>query len=454
MTVKFSRILFYLFFLLPFTLFAFQDKNDTSLSFQLDNGLKVFLSEKPGLPLINFVLAFDVGSKNETDQTNGLVHILEHSLLFFGSETRTPETIRREIRRHGAYFNAHTGRDLAVFEMSLPSEYAEFGLHHLKDVLFHLSLTQEALDKEKEIILEEINQSDDDPFRTAMSLIHQNIFPDHPYHRPIIGKKRMIENASVRQLQEFYENYFVCSNAALAVVGEFSLPDIENLVNHTFGLEPKSQSTSVHLEMAAPLEKTIEIEKEMDVQQDYLAIGLPAPDYNHQDQYLVDLLIEIFGRGVNPLLYHPLAERRIYPQSLRMGYSAYRYGGVITIYMGLEAGHFNIAKSLVQRYLNTTSKLNYSKTDYMGQASFSAFDFLESAKNRIQYLTETGQEKGLNTAFSLARYMLMNELEERGEYLEKIRKINSTNIRSAAGNYLSRGKEVVIGIIPQKKKRP
>lgn len=444
----------FLFLILPLCVFASGEKEENSRYFQLDNGLKVFLSEKSGLPLVNIVLAFDVGSKNETDQTNGLVHILEHSLLFFGSETRTAETIRRDIRRHGAYFNAHTGRDLAVFELSLPSEYAEFGLQHLKDTLFHLSLTQAALDKEKEIILEEINQAADDPFRTSMALIHQNIFTNHPYQQPIIGKEDIIANATVSQIEEFYKKYFVCSNAALAVVGEFSLPDMDNLVKNTLGQEPKIDFSGPQFEMASPLEKNVEIEKTMDIQQAYLAFGLAAPDYNHKDQYLVDLLIEIFGRGVNPLLYHPLVERRIYPQSLHIGYSAYRYGGVMTIYLGLEKDHLNITESLLQRYFNTASKLNYSKEDYMGQASFYAFDFLESAKNRIQYATETGQETGLRMAFSLARYMLMNESGERGNYLESIRKTNSTDIRSAAGQYFSQGKQVIIRIAPQKKETP
>lgn len=431
-----------------------QENEETSRYIQMDNGLQVFLSQKAGLPLVNIVLAFDVGSKNETDRTNGFVHILEHSLLFFGTEARSPETIRKEIRRSGAYFNAHTGRDLTVFEMSLPAEYAEFALNHLQDVIFRLSITREALEKEKMVILEEINQAEDDPFRTAMSLIHQNIFPGHPYHRPVLGEKDIIKNASIEQIQKFYDKYFVTSNAALAVVGEFSLSEMEEMVNNTLGKEPEAEFPAVSLEKAAPLEKNIEIEKEMDVQQAYLAVGLPAPDYNHEDQYLVDLLTEVFGRGVNPLLYHPLAERRITPQSLRMGYSAYRYGGVLTIYLGLDPGHLKTAKHVIQRYFNTTSKLNYSKSDHMGEASRYAFDFLESAKNRIRYATETGREKGLSQAFSIARYMLLNELDDRGVYLDKIREAGSTDLRTAAGDYLAGGKQVVVGIMPQKKEKP
>ena len=72
----------------------------------------------------------DLGTKDESDETSGLVHILEHYILFRGTEFRSGSEISQDIRRHGAYFNAHTSLDLATFEMSLPAEYADFALRN------------------------------------------------------------------------------------------------------------------------------------------------------------------------------------------------------------------------------------------------------------------------------------------------------------------------------------
>ena len=138
------------------------------------------------------MFAVNVGSKDESDDTSGFAHILEHCILFRGTELQSGEEIAQATRRHGAYFNAHTGKDTATFEMSLPSEYINFALNNQKEILFNLKLTREGLDEEKQVILEEINQIHDDPIKYATSLVYENLFKGHPYQRPIYGKKEII----------------------------------------------------------------------------------------------------------------------------------------------------------------------------------------------------------------------------------------------------------------------
>ena len=170
-------------------MFRIPEKTEFS-NFELENGMKVFLYERHALSLLNIVFAFDLGTKNESEETNGLVHILEHYILFRGTELRTGEEIGQDIRSHGAYFNAHTGRDLATFELSLPSEFTDFALENQREILFQLKLTQEELDKEKQIILEELSQIKDDPFKYATSLVYQNLFQNHPYQKPSTEKRK------------------------------------------------------------------------------------------------------------------------------------------------------------------------------------------------------------------------------------------------------------------------
>jgi zinc protease len=418
--------------------------------FELENGMKVFLYEKQELPLLNLVFAFDLGIKNESDETNGLVHILEHYILFRGSEFRSGEEIGKAIRSHGAYFNGHTGLDLATFELSLPSEYAGFALENQKEILFHLKITQEELDKEKQIILEELSQIQDDPVKFATSLIHQNLFPNHPYQRPIHGKREIIEAATIEQIQEFYENYFVPANCALAVVGDFNIEDMEEKIKNEFSDLKNNGFTPQKFEIVTPLEDDIEIEKEMDVNIGYLVIGFQGPDYNHQDQYAMDVLTEVVGRGVIPLLSYALRGRRQLVETISMGYGSYKYGGMASIYMTLDPKNIKAAKTETIKFLKGARNLNYSKTDYSGDQRFYALDYLESAKNQIKFRYHQSQEKGLILALSLATNMLMKEGPDRGRYIENIDKIDSTDLRKAAGDYFSGGKYVVVSIVPNK----
>jgi len=418
--------------------------------FELENGMKVFLYEKQDLPLINLVFAFDLGIKNESDETNGLVHILEHYILFRGSEFRSGEEIGKAIRSHGAYFNGHTGLDLATFELSLPSEYADFALENQKEILFHLKIAQEELDKEKQIILEELSQIQDDPIKFATSLIHQNLFQNHPYQRPIHGKREIIEAANVEQIQKFYENYFVPANCALAVVGDFNVEDMEEKIKKKFSDLENNGFTPQKFEKVIPLEDDIEIEEKMDVNIGYLVIGFQAPDYNHQDLYSMDVLTEVVGRGVIPLLSYALRGRRQLVETISMGYGSYKYGGMASIYLTLDPKYMRAARTETIKYLKNARSLNYSKTDYSGDQQFYALDYLQSAKNQIKFRYHQSQERGLNLALSLAMDMLMKEGPDRGRYIENIDKIDSTDLRKAAGDYFSGGKYVVVSIVPNK----
>jgi predicted Zn-dependent peptidase len=441
-------IIFCLLFVIPF----YSQEKDQTKYFELKNGLRVFLYEKHTLPLLNLVFAVDLGTKDESDETSGLVHILEHYILFRGTELRSGSEISRDIRRHGAYFNAHTSLDLATFEMSLPSEYGDFALRNQKEILFNLKLSQKELDEEKKVILEELSQIEDDPIKHATSLVYQNLFKDHPYQRPTHGKKEIIEASTVEQIEEFYRKFFVPNNCTLAVVGNFKIEGMEGKVKDVFGDLAKKEIASVRYEKARIPEKTVELEQEMDVNQAYLVIGMLGPDFNHPDQHSIDVITEILGRGMNPMMNYRLRGKRNLVHNVSMGYSAHKYGGAIFIFITLDSKNVNYAKREAIKFLKDTRSLDYSKKDFAADTQMYAFDYLESAKNQIKFKFHRSQEKGFNIAYSLARYMLLNENEERGGYLDSIEKISSSDLRKVAGQYLSKGRYVIASIFPKKKK--
>ncbi len=439
-----------LFLALPFLFYG--DEAEKTKYFELENGLKVFLYERHSPPLLNLVFAFDLGTKNESDETNGLVHILEHYILFRGTESRTGEEIGRDIRVHGAYFNAHTSHDLATFELSLPSEHAEFALQNQKEILFQMDIVQEELDKEKQIILEELSQIRDDPLKRSAALIYQNVFQNHPYQRPIYGKKEVIEGASAEKIQEFYDKYFVPANCALAVVGDFTIEEMEERINSLFGPLENNGFTAQKFEKANPLKKDIEIEEEMDVNIAYLVIGMIGPGFNHEDQFAMDVLTEVLGRGVIPIINYSLRGARKLAETVSMGYGAYKYGGLLTIYLTLDPKKMKAAKSETLKFLKNARRLNYAKSDYQGEEQHYALDYLESSKNQIKFRFHQSQESGLGIALSMASHLILREGGDRGKYIDNIEKISSSDLRKTAGDYLSQGGLVMVSIVPKKNK--
>jgi len=419
--------------------------------FELENGMRIFLYERHILPLVNIVVGVDLGSKNETEETSGLVHLLEHYILFRGTEFRTGTEIGHDTRKHGAYFNAHTGQDFSFFELSLPSEYADFGLNNQKDVLFNLKLTQESLEQEKRVILEEISQMRDDPIKYGTSLVYLNLFKDHAYRQPIHGNRGIIESATVEKMEEFYRTYFIPQNCALAVVGDFSIEGMEKKVRDVFGTLEKGEPVASDFEMSPPLEKTIEIEEEMDINLGYLVIGMIGPDYKNDDQFAVDVLSDIWGSGINPMFYAELQQNRIRANSVRMGNVSHKFGGTILLYITVDPKRLKSARREAVRILKEARRRNYSKSDYMGEERFYALDFLESAKNQIRFKAHQGQEMGLVVASGLVRHMLMGADLDKGNYIESIESVTSSDVRKAADQYLSRGDYVIVSLIPKEK---
>jgi predicted Zn-dependent peptidase len=427
-------------------------ENSQSKEYELENGLRVFLYEKHTLPLINCSVAVNVGTKDESEETSGLVHILEHYILFRGTQFRSGTQVSQDIRSHGAYFNAYTGHDLSVFEISLPSEHADFALKNQKEILFNLKINQEQLDEEKKVILEEISQVQDDPVRYASSLVYQNLFVGHPYQKPVYGKREVIKNATVEQLEEFYHNFFVIQNCTLAIVGDFKIEEMEEKVKDTFGEITKGVVATRKYEKVRFLEKNVDINREMDVNQAYMVIGMVGPDFNHPSQYGMDILKEILSGGVNPMLNSRLRGRRNLIHRTWMSHGTLKYGGMIFIYVTLDPKNVSAVRREAINFLKDTRTMNFSMDDILGEARINALDYLESAKNLIKFKYHRSQEIGLTIATSLAQYMHQNEIPERGSYLDNLEKINSSDLRKVAANYLSQGRYVIVTILPKKKK--
>ena len=443
---------FTLFFLLAWAWSLFPETKETSQSFTLANGLKVFALEKRDVPLVNVVAAANLGSKDETAETSGLVHVLEHYILFRGTEQRPGSEISRQVRHHGAYFNAHTTQDLAYFEISVPSEHADFALRNQKEILFNLKLVQEDLDKEKEVIFEELSQLQDDPLRYATALVYQNLFQGHPYGNPIYGNKDVISALTVDDVQTFYKRYFVPANCALAVVGDFDAAEMEEKLKAIFGDVTGPNLEPMKFDLPRPSKKgTVELEVGLDVSKAYLVIGALAPDYNHPDQYAMDVLIQIFGRGFNPMLGSVLRSRRRLAETFFMDYHAHRYGGLTHVYLTLDPRNLQAAKRETVNFLKRSYAENFSPDDVLGEERMYAYDFLRSAKNKIRYNAFQSQEKGLAVATSLVRHMMLSEGGDTGSYLKQIEEITSTDLRKAAAKYFSHGEYVVVSIVPRKK---
>lgn len=421
-------------------------------TFSLDNGLRVFLLERHSVALVNIVAGINAGSRDETDETSGLAHALEHCLLFRGNDLRSGSEVARRIRDHGAVFNAHTGQDETLFEITLPAEHFVFGLENQKELLFRLKIENKELESEKEVIREEIRQIEDDPFRLGRALVSRLLFSGHPYGRPVYGTPEAISRLTVRDVEDFYRRLFVPNNAVLAVVGDLPIAEMEARVRETFADVPRGPDPPPPLPRPQPLPKTVEIERAMDVDEAYLFIASAGPDYGDDGQYAADILAEILGQGIRPMLAAALREgRRVIANSARMEYVALKRAGAFVAVLTLEPKNLSAAKREAIAFLRRARTENFRPEDVLGDDRYFIFDYLEAAKNNVRFFVQRAWESGLGLARSVARHMLLSTGGSDIVYLDRIAALTSNDLRNAADAAFTKDAYAVVAISPRKK---
>jgi len=425
-----------------------------SAYFVLDNGLQVLLQEKHDLPLTAMTLAVNLGVKDESDASSGYAHLLEHLLLFGASAESDGETRLAEFRSHGIAANAHTDHDLMTFDVSCPAVDSGWALAGLRQAVFNHRIDAQRLEKEKRVILEEMLQLGDNPQQLGRLLLMEKLFAGHPYGRSLFGDGSAIRLATVEDLQAFGRRFLLPGRCALSVVGDFTLADMEKQVREGWGGLEKGDPGAAAISPAGRLEKNVDQQVELDLNESHLFLGWWAPDFNHEHRLALSLLTYILGRGLNPLFYAALGGERPLVEQLDMSFTPMAYGGMVVLHMILKEKNITAAKNEIARFLSQIASFKFGKEDYPALEQSYIIDFLASAKNQMAYDAGNFAESALSLSNASARYLLLNQKPAGGSYLENVEKVESGDLRRVAAKYLSGKKRVALAIVPLKKETP
>jgi len=209
--------------------------------FTLANGLTVVLSEDHSTPIVHLQLWYHVGSKNEKKGRTGFAHLFEH-MMFKGSKNVAPEEHTSVISSVGGQSNAYTTDDETVFWETVPAQYLPLVLWLEADRLASLRIDKDTFVNEREVVKEERRMRvDNQPYGRLNEIIYDNAFTVHPYKHPTIGSMEDLEAASIEDVREFFETYYVPENATLVLVGDFDPVQAKLLVGQYLGRVPKAR---------------------------------------------------------------------------------------------------------------------------------------------------------------------------------------------------------------------
>ncbi len=276
--------------------------------FVLPNGLVCIFLPCENNDLMALQLWVKTGTLHENKYLgSGISHFVEH-MVFKGTEKRTFLDIFSETQHKGATLNAYTTFDRTVYTFDGPKEALDTGLSLLADIVFHPTFPAEEFQKERDVVLREINMANDDPEDQLSQRVLETTFKVHPYRYPILGIRNIFEQLTRNNLHDYWAKRYIPNNTTLVLVGPFEAEHIHTALSKGFGgYEPKSLEPII-----LPSEPFQLGEREERFYGNYHlvrgAITFKIPGIGHKDTASLNVLANILGSGYSAILYQKLRE--------------------------------------------------------------------------------------------------------------------------------------------------
>jgi predicted Zn-dependent peptidase len=275
----------------------------------LDNGLRLLTASMPQVASTTCFVFYAAGSRYETPETNGIAHFSEH-MFFKGTERRpTARDIGIEIDGIGGEFNAFTGKEYTGYYVKCAAEHRSVALDVLADMLRHSKFAEEEIEREKGVIIEEMNMYFDTPRDFIGGVYDELLYGDQPLGWDIIGRKETVRNATRETFMDYINQWYKPSRMVVGVAGRLD-DDVRAEVERLFGdLEQGTTDDPSHVKVLDNKEPRVKVHtKQSD--QAHLILGVPSIPLTHPDRYVTQVLATVLGGGMSSRLFTEVRERR------------------------------------------------------------------------------------------------------------------------------------------------
>jgi len=413
--------------------------------YELDNGLTVILHEDKSDPIVGVAIQYHVGSNRETPGRTGFAHLFEH-MLFQESQHVGQDQFFKKIQNVGGTLNGGTNKDGTVYYEVVPKNALETVLWLESDRMGWLlsTVTQEAFMNQQEVVQNEKRQRvDNRPYGHANYVMIKNMYPKgHPYSWTTIGELKDLQNATLKDVRDFYEKWYGPNNATMVIAGDFNKDEVKQLVQKYFGEIKRGPENKDPETQLVSLESTKRVYHEDNfATSPRLSMAFPTVNQLHNDAPALELLGQLLGDGKKAPLYKIIVEDK------KLAPSLYAYSGTQEI-----AGTFDI----VATGFPTTDLTDIEK------AVHEAFDLFETEwfsledVERLKAKYETGFYNSISSvlykAFQLASY---NEYYGSPDAisieLQKVLDVTVDDIKRVYNKYIKGRNYVLTSFVPKGK---
>jgi predicted Zn-dependent peptidase len=373
------------------------------------NGVRIVLENIPTVRSVAIGVWIGTGSRDENPQTNGISHFLEH-MFFKGTTTRSTKEIAESFDSIGGQVNAFTSKEYTCYYAKVLDTHAQFALDVLADMFFNSTFVEEELNKERNVVLEEIKMYDDTPDDIVHDLLSRAIYGDHPLGYPILGTEETLKTFTSSTLKEYIHNRYTPENVVISIAGNVSDKFILEVEKYFGTYEGGNRATSENI----PVFHSNRLSRKKETEQAHLCIGFEGLKIGHEDVYSLIILNNILGGSMSSRLFQEVREQRGLAYSVFSYHSAYQDNGVVTVYGGTGAKQLDVLFETIQETLDklkqdgiTEKELMNSKEQLKGSLMLS----LESTNSRM---SRNGKNELL-----LKRHRSLDEIIEQIDQVSK-----------------------------------
>ncbi|MBU3659140.1 MAG: insulinase family protein [Flavobacteriales bacterium] len=390
----------------------------------LPNGVRVVYLHVPN-QVAHLGYFFAAGSRFEAENQVGLAHFLEHC-VFKGTQKRKAIHILSRIDSVGGELNAYTAKEEMCLHASFSKEHTAKAIDLLSDISIHSIFPPKEIEKEKEVILDELNSYMDNPGEKIFDDFEAELFKNHSLGNNILGTKESVESFSRADLESFVSTYFTADNLVISFVGNVSYSRLEKLLlNSLEGIPLTAQRNEV-----VPFldYKPFHIRTKEANYQTHGVIGGMAPSYKSDNRIPMSLLINLLGGpALNSRLNLTVREKYGYAYTVEASYNTYADTGFWQIYLGSESKNIDKAIELI-----------YKEVKLLETKELSSIQ-LHRAKEQLKGHLALGMDSNSGLMQGLGKSMLaFNQIDTLQEMHQGIDKITSKQLLEMAATFMKR----------------
>jgi len=365
----------------------------------LDNGVRVVTERIPTLKSVTVGIWVNTGSRDEQPSQAGYSHFIEH-MFFKGTRSRSAFEISREIDALGGEMNAFTTRETTTFYIKVLDQQLKQALELLADLFHHSRFDTKDIDKEKQVVLEEIRMVQDDPEDLVQELHTGQVLGRHPLGRSILGREETVRSLRRQDLMSYIEAHYDPTQIVIAIAGNFDQATLTKMVVRYFGNEKRANGSAKAARHPPDVHGGL-LTKKKALEQVHLCLGLKGVAAGHRDRYAVYALNSVLGGSISSRLFQEVREKRGLVYSIYSFLSGYSDIGTITVYAATRPKEVDRVVDLVCREIRRLGKqgmerkeLDRAKNQMKGSLMLS----LESSHSRMSKLAKDELTYGSRTS--------------------------------------------------------